>query len=783
VRRVRRLEAGTGRVRRTTERPRVTVRGVAIFLVVVAVAALAAVGVARLRVQTTVDSSLARNDPAVADLVDHARSFGGNPVVVILESDEPRDLLVGEGQLAKLIRLEGELARLPDVAAVYGPGTVLNQIATVSQNLLVRIGGTRDALRASAWADAQESAATRRQAKAAADAVVADFDRRYGALIARGLPAGLPTMKNPKFAETVIYGEAGDPRPRWHFVVPDQHSVAVSVRPRQDIDEDGNRRLVAAVEEAVGKAGLQTSRVTVTGVPAITSALSDEAVGEIPLLGGLAILVLLMRFLVAPAGGGWLRRVWPLVAAFSGSVLTLAGFGWAGVSLSFAAVMLLPLLLGIGSSFPLYLATAASRREVIVVSLASAAAFGSLAFSPLPFVRELGLALGIGVVLTVAATVVMGRVLVLTPEASPVPVPAAPAQRLPATGRRWAVLGCLIFVAGCGWAVLPRLDVVADPESMAHGLPELDKARYAEQVLGSSGEVSIVLRGADVESPAALDWLIRAQDVTVARHGDQLRPILTAPDLLGFLGDQPTAEQIAAGVRLLPPYLSSAVLTPDGGKAVLIFGLKLQDLGRQSHLLADVQSALPPPPPGTSVRLVGLPVAASHTYQEVSNDRVLGNLAGVVAAGLVLLLGLRNRWYAGSAVLAAVLATGWTFAGLWLLGQSLTPLTIALGSLATVTACEFTVLLAESRRLRLPGLAKTVVWACATSMVGYLALIPSRIGLLREFGITLAVTMLLSYLAAVAVVRLSGRGGRREPGGGADSGEPAPVAASLAKVR
>lgn len=737
-----------------------TVR-VLICLAAMALLGFAAGGVARLQVETTVDSALSRNDPAVADLVDHARSFGGDPVVVVLESTEPHGVLGDEDQLGRLIRLEGQLAQLPDVAAVYGPGSVLNQIATVSQNLLARIGGTRDALRARAAAEARAKGAAPAQVEAAVDTAVAEFDRRYGALIARGLPAGLPTMKNPKFARSVIYDAAGEPRPRWHFVVPDQHHIVVSVRPREGLDEDGNRRLVAAVEDAVAHADLATSRVTVTGVPAITSALTDQAVGEIPLLGGLALLVLLVRFLVAPAQGGWLRRWWPLAAALVGSVLTLAAFGWAGASLSFAAVVLLPLLLGIGSSFPLYLATAADRRKVVVVSLASSAAFASLALSPLPFVRELGLTLGLGVVLTVVATLLMGRAFgggpgdVRRPGAAvPAPPPPSPGRGPSSTFGRGTALACLVLLAGGGWAVLPRLDLVADPESMAHGLPELDRAHHAERVLGSSGEVSIVLRGADVQTPAALDWLVRAQDVTVARHGDRLRPILTAPDLLGFLGGHPTREQLAAGLRLLPPYLSSAVLTPDGGKAVLSFGLKLQDLGEQGELLDDVRSSLPPPPPGSTVELVGLPVAAGHTYQDVSDDRFLGNVAGIVAAGLVLLLGLRHRRSAGAAVLAAVLATGWTLAGLWLLGQTLNPMTVALGSLATVTACEFSVLLAEARRLRLPALDRTVAWACATSVVGYLALVPSSIGLLRAFGITLAATMLLSYLAALAAVRL-----------------------------
>jgi hypothetical protein len=56
-----------------------------------------------------------------------------------------------------------------------------------------------------------------------------------------------------------------------------------------------------------------------------------------------------------------------------------------------------------------------------------------------------------------------------------------------------------------------------------------------------------------------------------------------------------------------------------------------------------------------------------------------------------------------------------------------------------------------------------VGWACLTSVIGYLALVPSQIGLLREFGITLAVTVVFSYLAALAVVRLLPRPPREPP--------------------
>ncbi|MFJ8812946.1 RND transporter family protein [Amycolatopsis thermoflava] len=723
-------------------------RVMAAVLVAVALAATAA-GLFRLRVETTVDSFLPHGDPAVTALAENASAFGGDPIVVLLEAPQPQGLLLGDGQLPALMRLEGNLSHLPDVAVVYGPATIMNQIAITSQDMLARLSGTRDGLRARAEGAAREQGESAAEVKAAGDAATADFDRRYGALLVRGLPAGLPTTTNPGFVRNVIYDGAGKPRPRWHFVVPTPNGVAILVRPRDGLDESGTRRLVSAVGDAVGASGLTTDRVTITGIPVVTSAVTDEALDEIPLIGVLAVSVLLVRFLVAGRGQSLWRRLWPLVAALAGSLLTLAAFGWAAVPLSFGAIVLLPLLLGIGSSFPLYLSAVAGRRKVIVMALASAAAFGSLAVSPLPFVRELGMALGLGVLFTVAVTLLLGRRF-RAPLREPRDAPPGTGA-----GRRWTVAACLLALAAVGWAVLPRVDIQASPEDVARGLPALEQARYAEQVLGSSGEITVRLRGPDTQSLEALRWLGQAQDVVVAKFGDRVRPIITAPDLLGFLGDSPTPEQVASGLQLLPPYLTSAVFSGDGKQALLTFGLKLQDLERQGDLLGRLRQALPPPPSGAQADVVGLPVAVARAYDLVSWDRYPANLAGIAAAGVVLLCGLRHRGDAWRGVLAAVLATGWTVAGVWVVGQGLSPLTVALGSLATVTACEFTILLIDRTCPR-----SVVRWACVTSALGYLALVPSRIGLLREFGLTLAITVVVSYLAALACVHL---GHGREP--------------------
>ena len=772
-------------------------------MLVVLLAAGLAGGLARVRVDTSPESFLPSGDPTLTALEQKARDFGGDPVIVLLRWPEARQFVTGRDQLMGLLKMEGQLAKLPDVATVYGPATVLNQLAGAAQNFLAQIAGRRDGLRAAAEQGARQAGKSPAEVTAAGAAAVAQFDLRYAPLIVRGLPVGLPTLSNPRFGTNVIFGSDGQARPEWRFIVPAPDAVAVLVRPRQDLDQAGTGRLVAAIRSTVAGAGLGTTSVTVSGVPAVTAQLTEEVRAEGPLLGVLVAVVVLLRFLLVPSPGAtgysWRssRRRWlgdrlrPLLASVLGSAATLALFGWAGYPLSFAAVLLFPLLLGIGSSFPLYLATVPNRRRVLVMSGGSAVAFLALALSPLPFVRDLGFALAAGILLTVGAAVLLGtgrQVAVSAPVSEPAPAPAAPVsgpaseEPPPAGGSRRAavvrvsVLVVASAVAVLGWAVLPRLSVQANPVDLANGLPALADARSVEAVLGASGEIGIELTGPDVVSPAALAWARAAQAALAVRYADQLRPVVSAPGLLAFLGPAPTPEQVSAALELLPPYLSSSVVRPDHRVAVLVYGVRLQDLGAQRRMLADLRADLPPPPPGYRTDVVGLPVAAARGYELLLDDRYPANLAGIAAAGLVLALGLRRRGDAVRAVLAAAAATGWGLAALWLLGVPLSPLTLALGSLVTVTGCEFVVLLTEARRRAHGWLHRGVVYACVTSVLGYLVLVASKLWLVREFGLVLAGAVLLSYLAARLVGWLAPPGradrGRAEDSPGVEVSRP-----------
>ncbi|GAA3523919.1 MMPL family transporter [Nocardioides daeguensis] len=706
-------------------------------------------GLARVRTDTTASSFLPGDDAAQVATSAAARSFGGDPVVVVAESATDGALL-GPDELLKLVGLEGALAQLPDVSVVYGPGTVLNQIATQARNLLATISGRRDALQQLARERARAQGLNRAAAQRAAEAAVRRYDRRYGGLLVQGLPAGLPTLRNPGFAKAVVFDEDGTPRQQWRFVVPRRDAVAVIVRPREGLDQAATDRLVAAVSAAVDDAGLATDRVTVTGMPVVAAGLADVLKREMPVIGGVALALTTLCYLLLP----WIprspRRVVPVLTTGLATAATLAVFGWLDHPVSLGVVAFLPILLGTGSDFPAYLVRGADRRTVVVAGLAAASGFATLLLSPLPLVRDLGIALAVGVVLTLALGLAVSRRYgaPTTDEAEP-DRPAS--HRSLGRAPRLSLLGAGLALAAIGWAVLPGLDIEADPERLIAGAPGTAAIDHAEEVLGSSGEVQLLVRGDDVTSPETLAWMTQVQDVVVRRFGDRLHLIVSPPSLLGFLGSEPTSVQVEAGLAQVPDYLRASVIRDDRRQAVLSFGIELGDVAAQRALLADVLRDVPPPPDGVTLDLAGLPVVAGRSYALLSEHRYLHAGVGIVAAGLVLALGLRRRREALLAVGAAVLATGWGFLVAQLLGLPLTPLTLALGSLATATACEFTVLLGAARHRRV--LVRSVLVAATAATSGYLALGASDLAVIRGFGLFLAATVGLSLLASY-VVRL-----------------------------
>ena len=89
---------------------------------------LVGIGLTKVSIDAGIESFVSPGDETLAATDRVAESFGGDPIVVLLETKKPQDLL-SSVNLPAMVRLEGRLAGLDNVATVYGPGTILNQIA------------------------------------------------------------------------------------------------------------------------------------------------------------------------------------------------------------------------------------------------------------------------------------------------------------------------------------------------------------------------------------------------------------------------------------------------------------------------------------------------------------------------------------------------------------------------------------------------------------------------------------------------------------------------------
>jgi predicted RND superfamily exporter protein len=456
------------------------------------------------------------------------------------------------------------------------------------------------------------------------------------------------------------------------------------------------------------------------------------------------------------------RRLVPLLTTLIAVGVTLSAFGWFDRPLSLGVVAFLPILVGIGSYYPTYFAQNADARTVLAVAAATSASFATLTLSPLPFVRDLGIALAGGVLVAATIGIAFARWL-LAGSATPGAATPRPPGSVPSPRTARTVAAGVVLAAAVGWVALPGLELQTDVRSMAGDSPALTDADHVEQEIGSSGELDIVVRGDNVSSIEAFEWMRVAQRRLLAEHGDEVRPIVSLPSMLAFLGATPTGDQLGAALRLLPPYLLEAVVRNDSKVAVLAFGVRSDDIGQLRRLRDDVVASMPPPPPGIDVELAGLPLVAVRGHELVSDDRVVVNVAGIAAAGMVLLVALRRRADAVRAVAAAILATGLGYFALWLMGMSLSPVTTALGALTAAIGCEFTVLTSEAARRGNRRLLRSVLLATTTSAVGYAVLAASGLAVIREFGILLAGSVLLALFSAALVVAATVKPARRPP--------------------
>lgn len=778
-----------------------------LVLLLVGVLITAGLGFATTRLQSDASVSLLMDTSSAAyhDQADFARLFGADPVVVLAEPASGQQLLT-PNHLVGFAQLEGQLARLPGVSKVYGPGTLVNTFASlVTQRALQLCEGEGNKAKQQAEAAAKaRHASAAAQASAGNKAFTADVKACAKALAAQYPSLSLPALNNPSFYNQLLLESNGSIRPFWRAVLParDRALLTIRLKPSASLaDVTGVQQAISQSELGAKKqtvtsqtgqrasvptmAGNLTGlRFTVSGTPVLMASLANSVRGSLVYLlpaALLAMLVLTLLVLRVP-----FRLLAVLLAGLAG-VWTAGAAALLRLPLTPATLVVLPVVLGLGTDYllqsvnrlveekgsPADRVRQMTRNILPATGIAAAAtAAGLLAFSVsgIPLVRQFGLFLALGVAMSWLAAVIVGIPLLslLARRARP-RTPRVPDWGWLARPARVPVLLLVpLIVAGvAGWGALSLTRIQTDPTKMLPpGSAALANARDVARQVGYGGELDLVVTGRDMTRPDIVAWMGAVQQ---RLDGKGLSAVNGLPGfLLAFnYGKAPSQQTTTTILTRLPHYFSRSVISPDRHTAVITFGqTSVTSLTQDTQLINRIDQITAHPPAGYRAYPAGLAVVAASALHALLRAQVMLNLLALGVVLLVLLAAFRRPLLALLAVLPTVVAAGWATGAEYLLNIQATPITILLSGVVVAFATEFSVLwLSRYRAERAQGteavqaaeiasrrIGPAIVAAALTLIAGFAALTLSPVPMLRGFGIWCAADLALATVAVLFVL-------------------------------
>jgi uncharacterized protein len=483
-----------------------------------------------------------------------------------------------------------------------------------------------------------------------------------------------------------------------------------------------------------------------------------------------------------------------------------------------------------GSSPPRAAVEAAARGGPVIATagLATAGGFFVLVLSPIPMVRGFALLLVLGIAIAFALSLTVGlSALSLLGRAGDrdsstrvrTPARLAAARRrlgealrpaselgtrigsaLGRAGRRalaisiaapGRVLVVAAVLAAAGWGVGTQIPVISDiRELVPRNLPALHDVDQLESSTGISGLTYVTVSAPDLTDPKVISWMHDFEQRVLVRHGyvgtsqscqspqTEICPEISLPDFLyGDSQSAPSQSRIRTDLRLLPPYVSQAMVTTDpntgrtGNTGVITFGIKVMPFDQQKALIDDIRNQINPPggeapPPGVEAEVLGLPVLAADANSSLSGSRYLVTIAGLLAVALVLIAVYRSARRALVPLIPIVLATGWSSLILWITRVPLNPMSATLGALVIAIATEFSVLLSaryyeervaggslgEALRRAFSRTGAAVAASGVTAIAGFAVLAFTNIRMLRDFGLVTVFDLGVALLGVLLVL-------------------------------
>jgi hydrophobe/amphiphile efflux-3 (HAE3) family protein len=734
------------------------------------------------------------------DNVRYEAKFGGDPITILLEGD--LDAIFSTANLAVLNEFEQQFSADGRYLYIISPLTVFraaidqaNQQRQAFQQYLAlaqeaAAAAARDAAAAMGLSEAEQEQAAQ---QAAAD-VLAEFQPQ----IAEMQRIGEPALDNPLFIAAVLYDSQGQVSPAMQSLIPDGNHALVLVTPQGNLEDNQALQAVRDIEDFFIARPLSGVGTTVVAATKLVDAISSSMSNNMKILLALAIAVMILVLMVL------FRVRWRLLSLFMVGVSALWTFGIMGyvsIPLTMATMAVLPILIGLGIDYSIQfhnryqeeLLRTGTVGEAIVSSLshmfpsvsiallATIIGFITLYISEVPMIRDFGVALTIGIVLSYLVALFLLHSIIYRSDKR-APIAKLRKESTEASGRierillrvgklaisqmRWIFILSVVF-AVAGGVVDHWLPKTTDfEELMPQDITALRDVRELRDIVHSGGDIRLMIEADDVTSPEVLGWLKDYENEELVLHSELLSVNSPAELVSGAAGGViPPREQIEAILAATPPLYLDRVLSADRTTASASF--TIEDITLQEvHDLLQVMTAEAGPPSGVTISPVGSLALGASTMDAVVGKRLTMNLICLGAVFIVLLAVYRRLSRALFTILPVGAVIAWSSLDMYLIGIPLNPLTAVLGVIIIGICTEFMVLLMgrydeererglsprEAMVTAISKIGRAIVITAVTTLGGFGVLIVSNFVMIRDFGIATVVGVCLCLVITIAVM-------------------------------
>jgi hydrophobe/amphiphile efflux-3 (HAE3) family protein len=448
---------------------------------------------------------------------------------------------------------------------------------------------------------------------------------------------GEPALDNPLFIAAVLYDSQGQVSPAMRSLVPDNNHALILATPQGNMEDNQALQAANDIEDFFNAHPVSGVGTKVIAATKLVDAISSSMNNNIKVLLALAVAVMILVLMVL------FRVRWRLLSLFMvgvGAFWTFGLMGYVSIPLTMATMGVLPILIGLGIDYSIQfhnryqeeLLYKKTVNEAMVSSvshmlpsagialLATIIGFITLYISEVPMIRDFGVALSIGIVLSYLVAIFLLHSIIYRSDKR-APIAKLRKESTEASGRTerillrvgklaiqhtlWIFIIAVLF-AVAGGVVDHWLPENTDYEELVpQDITALKDVRELRQIVGSGGDISLLVEADNIASPEVLGWLKDYEDKELALHPELLAtssPAALVSQAAG--GVIPPREQIEAILAATPPLYLDQLLSVDRTAASASFTIKDISFG-EIHDLLKVMQAEAEPPAGVTISPVG----------------------------------------------------------------------------------------------------------------------------------------------------------------------------------